>query len=133
MEKSYGVIPCRHTTDGWEFLLIEDFRGNWGFPKGHPEPGEEPKETAERELQEETGLFIKQWLDTPPITMQYTYSEKHEKEVTLFFADVDGKLVVLTGEILQAQWVTLEEGEQLATFSETKKVFRSLRSIFRNA
>ncbi len=133
MEKSFGVIPCRHKSEGWEFLLIEDFRGNWGFPKGHPEPGEEAKETAERELVEETSLSIKQWLPHPPLTHRYVYDGMHEKEVTLFFAHVEGNLEVLTGEIQQARWVSFDEGEKLATFPETRNIFGTLRTIFRSA
>lgn len=39
-----------------EILLIQDAKNRWTIPKGHVEPGEEPKQTAEREIKEETGL-----------------------------------------------------------------------------
>jgi len=39
-----------------EILLIQDAKNRWTIPKGHVEPGEEPKQTAQREIQEETGL-----------------------------------------------------------------------------
>jgi 8-oxo-dGTP pyrophosphatase MutT (NUDIX family) len=38
------------------YLLIQDSYGNWGFPKGHVEPGEAAAEAAIREVREETGL-----------------------------------------------------------------------------
>ena len=38
------------------FLLIRDSYQNWGFPKGHLEPGELPEAAALRETGEETGL-----------------------------------------------------------------------------
>jgi 8-oxo-dGTP pyrophosphatase MutT (NUDIX family) len=38
------------------FLLIRDSYRNWGFPKGHVEPGERPDVAALREVAEETGL-----------------------------------------------------------------------------
>jgi 8-oxo-dGTP pyrophosphatase MutT (NUDIX family) len=38
------------------FLLIRDSYRNWGFPKGHVEPGELPETAALREVAEETGL-----------------------------------------------------------------------------
>src|SRR5947199_6571181 len=38
------------------FLLIRDSYRNWGFPKGHLEPGEPPADAARREVAEETGL-----------------------------------------------------------------------------
>ncbi len=39
-----------------EILLIQDAKNRWTIPKGHVEQDEEPKQTAEREIQEETGL-----------------------------------------------------------------------------
>ena len=35
---------------------MQDAKNRWTIPKGHVEPGEEPKQTAEREIREETGL-----------------------------------------------------------------------------
>src|SRR6478609_1185735 len=54
---SGGIIFRRSKNNGQiEILLIQDAKNRWTIPKGHVEPGEEPKQTAEREIQEETGL-----------------------------------------------------------------------------
>ncbi len=54
---SGGIIFRRSKTNGQvEILLISDAKNRWTIPKGHVEPGEVPKQTAEREIQEETGL-----------------------------------------------------------------------------
>lgn len=56
-ETSAGGVVCRRRPDGvWRYLLIRDSYQNWGFPKGHVEPGEPPAEAARREIGEETGL-----------------------------------------------------------------------------
>lgn len=39
-----------------EILLIQDAKNRWTIPKGHIEEGESARETAEREIREETGL-----------------------------------------------------------------------------
>ncbi|HEU4914591.1 MAG TPA: NUDIX domain-containing protein [Candidatus Saccharimonadales bacterium] len=55
---SGGIIFRRNQNKGGrlEILLIQDAKNRWTIPKGHVEPDEEPKATAEREIREETGL-----------------------------------------------------------------------------
>ena len=52
-----GIIFRRNAkTGGIEFLLIQDAKNRWTIPKGHIEEGEESRQTAAREITEETGL-----------------------------------------------------------------------------
>lgn len=52
-----GVIFRRNPkSKDIEILLIQDAKDRWTIPKGHIEEGETAKETAEREIREETGL-----------------------------------------------------------------------------
>lgn len=52
-----GVIFRREPKKGGiEVLLIRDSKGRWTIPKGHIEEGETPRQAAEREVREETGL-----------------------------------------------------------------------------
>jgi 8-oxo-dGTP pyrophosphatase MutT (NUDIX family) len=54
---SGGIVFRRDKkTNQVEILLIQDAKDRWTIPKGHVEEGEEPKQTAEREIREETGL-----------------------------------------------------------------------------
>jgi 8-oxo-dGTP pyrophosphatase MutT (NUDIX family) len=56
-ETTSGGIVFRHNAQKQlEILLIQDAKGRWTIPKGHVEPDEETKYTAEREITEETGL-----------------------------------------------------------------------------
>jgi ADP-ribose pyrophosphatase YjhB (NUDIX family) len=66
-EPTAGGIVFRRSKNGQdiEFLLIQDAKNRWTIPKGHIEEGEESKQTAEREIREETGLQemqVLQWL-----------------------------------------------------------------------
>lgn len=52
-----GIIFRRNTkSNDVEILLIQDAKDRWTIPKGHIEEGETAKETAGREIAEETGL-----------------------------------------------------------------------------
>ncbi len=53
---SGGMIFRRDEKNQIEILLIQDAKNRWTIPKGHIEPGETAKQTAEREITEETGL-----------------------------------------------------------------------------
>lgn len=60
---SYGMIPyCKQTpSDPLYFIGYQDHglgTTGWKFPKGHKEAGETDLETAQRETNEETSIFI---------------------------------------------------------------------------
>jgi 8-oxo-dGTP diphosphatase len=55
-EPTAGGIVYRKNKNNVEILLIQDAKNRWTIPKGHIEEGEQAKETAEREIKEETGL-----------------------------------------------------------------------------
>lgn len=51
-----GIVFRRDKNGEVEILLTQDAKDRWTIAKGHIEPGETPRQTAEREIQEETGL-----------------------------------------------------------------------------
>jgi bis(5'-nucleosidyl)-tetraphosphatase len=89
---SAGVVVVRRFEDGTRFLLLRCF-GYWDFPKGEVEPGEDPLETARREVAEETGLsgldfrWGGDFTETPPYgrgkVARYYLAESPVGEVTL--------------------------------------------------
>ena len=58
-EKSCGAVVYAHTAEGIRYILIHSHKGHWGLPKGHEEPGEGERDTAAREIWEETGLRVR--------------------------------------------------------------------------
>lgn len=57
-EPTAGGVIFRRAANGKdvEILLIQDAKNRWTIPKGHIEEGENARDTAEREIREETGL-----------------------------------------------------------------------------
>ena len=57
--KRAGVVVCNKEKD--RVLLVQSKGYKWGFAKGHVEEGEKVRETAIRELLEETGIRATQF------------------------------------------------------------------------
>jgi 8-oxo-dGTP pyrophosphatase MutT (NUDIX family) len=126
LEESYGVLPFRKERGKWRVLLILHLHGNhWGFPKGKSDEGENPQESATRELLEETGLSVSSFLTKKPLEEHYEFSRKGArvaKTVHYFPALVEGSLALQTNEVRAAKWATLEEALEQLTFDEAKKL-----------
>jgi len=55
--RAAGFVLARVVEGTAQYLLLKSAaHGDWGFPKGHAEPGESDMQTARRELMEETGI-----------------------------------------------------------------------------
>ena len=58
-EKSCGAVVFSQFDGAWHVLLIRHEHGRHiSFPKGHVEAGESERQTAEREILEETGVRV---------------------------------------------------------------------------
>lgn len=124
-DHSYGIIPLRLQECGWEVLIIQHHSGHWSFPKGHPEGEETPKQTAERELREETGLSINRFLSDIPLIENYSFAFQGQrifKTVEYFIALVEGSVVIQELEIKGSRWISLSLAVDSLTFKEGKRV-----------
>lgn len=124
-EYSYGIVPLRFFRKKWQILLVHHHSGHWAFPKGGAEGGESPQQTAERELQEETGLKIQKILSADPVTEHYMFTFKDQlisKTVQYFIALVKGKVVIQELEIKESQWLSLSEAMERISFKEGKRI-----------
>jgi len=128
-DKSYGVILIlRKKNEEDKFLILHQTRGHWGFPKGHGEKGETPKESAIRELKEETGIIDIEFIDLPNILDRYLFKlggKHYDKTVEYFIAFTKSdKVVMQEAEIQNYKWTTFEEALKTFTFKETKNVLK---------
>lgn len=133
-EFSYGVIPLKHIEGVWHVLLVQHSHGDhWGFPKGHANPGESPKETAARELKEETGLHIKSYINEEAVKENYHIIRNYGrllKQVAYYIAEVDGEFSLQYEEVKNGKWVPLSEAHHHVTFQESKNICRYVQSLF---
>ena len=57
-EKCCGAVVYTKIGDQIHYLLVQNLKGIYGFPKGHMEADETETETAIREIKEEVGLDV---------------------------------------------------------------------------
>jgi 8-oxo-dGTP pyrophosphatase MutT (NUDIX family) len=137
-DTSYGIIPIRRKEGGWEIFLIHQYSriGNntyWTLPKGHPEAGESPQETALRELREETGLVPQKLIDTPNFTIKYSFEHNGtqiDKTVVFYIGIItDGQSVLDQTEVRDGGWFELAAAEQRLDHEVSKRLFREASSF----
>lgn len=134
-EISCGIIPLRHLKDEWQVFLVQLHAGHWSFPKGHIDNDETRQETAERELHEETGLTIKQYLSTMPLEEKYLFQrEGHliHKRVFFFVAEVKGRVRLQKQEIQAGEWLSLDTAMARLTFASDKGLLQQARDYIRH-
>lgn len=124
-EKSCGAIVYRRKDYADEILLVKHKNGgHWSFPKGHVEAGEDEKQTALREILEETGLVVD--LDTS-FREVITYSPKKgvEKDVVFFAAlPREGEPVAQPEEIMEVLWVKSNEALKMVTYESDREMLK---------
>lgn len=129
LRKSCGVIPYRKKEDGVEVLLVFQRRSqSWSFPKGHMEAWEGERDTALRELREETGLFS----ELPPdfrAEVEYQVAPKIRKQVVLFLGRAEGELKPEQRELETYRWVSLREAEGML-YPEYRSVIGQVTAFF---
>ena len=121
-EISAGVILFRQAPQP-HYLLLHYESGHWDFPKGHIEPGEEARETARRELKEETGISEIRFLDGYKATHRYFFRQKGIgifKAVIYFLAETDQSDVTLSSEHIGFEWLPCEAALERLTFKNSR-------------
>lgn len=125
-EKSCGAVILRRENNQCFTLLIQNKNGgHWAFPKGHTEGNETERETAMREVLEETGLDICIHTDFR-FVIQYSPMPEVMKDVVYFLAEVSSAEVHCQEEEIEAAcWLPLDEAEAKVTFPQDKSVMRA--------
>ena len=125
-EKSCGAIVLKKENDEFKVLLLKHQKGHVSFPKGHVENGETEKETAIREIKEETNLDVK-FIEGFRKVISYSPKENVLKDVVYFLAyPLNNDLVIEEKEIKEAYWVSLKEAFDLITHNNDKLLFNEV-------
>ncbi|MDA8028704.1 MAG: NUDIX domain-containing protein [Nitrospiraceae bacterium] len=117
-KRSFGIVPIAFDSDGSPLFLILRAYRNWDFPKGVPESGETPLETATREFFEETGIreFSLAWGEMCKETKPY-----FKGKVALYYpVQTEKRMISLPvsqelgrPEHSEYRWVRYDEGRRL--------------------
>ena len=116
---SCGIILVRSSGDGYRTLLLRAFH-NWDFPKGLLEDGEEPLQTAKREVREETSIDTTEWpwgerfIETGPYsrgkTARYYLAATEQEDVVMGPSPETGE-----PEHHEWRWVSFDEAYDLSS------------------
>jgi bis(5'-nucleosidyl)-tetraphosphatase len=131
----FGIIPARKKNTSWQVFIIQHKAGHWGFPKGHSEVGEDPKQTAERELHEETGLSINAYYDTKPVSIEYiamSHGKQVHKTAIYFIADVYGEVRLCPEEISNGLWLDINDVAKRITFDNAQPFLNEIQHRLSN-
>lgn len=121
-EKSCGAVIWRAEGGARQYLLARHNGGHWSFPKGHVEGDETERETAAREILEETGLTAD--IDTG-FRHVVTYSPKPGviKDVIFFTATpTGGREHPQESEIADLGWFPFREARERTTYASDEEV-----------
>ena len=139
MEKSAGFVIYKKEKGVIKFLLLKypsenRERDYWGLPKGHIEEGESVKETAIRELLEETGIEEEEIETHPGFREVNKYHFKHEGEtifkiVIYFLAQTKKETVKVSHEHTDFKWVDFDQAMELMPYKNTRKIVKKAKEF----
>ena len=125
-EKSCGFVVYKETEAGRQYLIIRGSHGEYGFPKGHTEPGETELETAIRELKEETDLqvqviggFRRQ------IAYQLRANMNITKQAVYFLGKChDDRITLQESELMEARFLPLDQALAQLSFDMIIRILK---------
>lgn len=128
MKKAFsaGGVVYKFDGENLKILLIAINNGKvWSFPKGIVEKDEEPKETALREIKEETGVDGKIVDEVGVISYWFVLkNEKYFKEVKYFLVEYISGDINTDWEVDTAQWFAPEEALKKLTYKSDREILK---------
>ena len=124
LETSAGAIIYTLIDEKVYYLVIQDFHGNYGFPKGHIEAKETAPQAALREIKEEVGIDA--ILDTSfEYELNYVMPNGKDKRSIYYLGSYCDQLPVKQEEEVQKiLLLPYEETIEILTFDNMKDILR---------
>lgn len=134
-ETSCGAVVFTDIGSERRFVIIRGKKGFYGFPKGHVEAGETEKETALREIWEETGLRV-QIIDGFRTEDEHPLIREGEPDAIkkiIYFAAVykDQEPRPQEGEITEIRLLTFSEAMEAFQFESSKRILNEAAAFLR--
>lgn len=128
---SYGIIPIYKKDNEIFICAVHNAKSNeWGLPKGTPESGETPFETAKRELQEETGITEFEIIGGKTFSEKYSFEQEgvnYNKENLYYIAEtkemIDKKSDIDSKDM---KWINVKEVDDFFKFDTIKNVLNEV-------
>lgn len=131
-EKSCGGIIFYKNRASTRILLVKNNNGRyWSFPKGHIEIGETEKETAAREIKEETSLDV-EIIDGFREVSEYCPFGKIRKKVVFFLAQAfTDNVKPQIEEIAEFTWVDLQQARKLCAYDNDLRIINKAETAIK--
>ena len=134
---SAGGVVYRRAAGGAEVAIVRvGPKRRWQLPKGIVEEGEDPEETAVREVREEAGVAAR--VAAPLDTIEYWYvgnerdgrRVRFHKFVHLFLLEyASGDVADHDHEVDEARWVPLAEAAEMLAFESERKAMSQAAAL----
>jgi len=133
---SSGGVVYRQTQDTIEIIIIAvGEKRRWQLPKGLVNKGENPDQTALREVREETGIdsILLDLIDK----IEYWYYGQSGSKRIRFHKVVHFYLLEFQSgntedhdqEVEEARWVEIDEAQELLAFKSEKEIVRKAKEM----